>query len=420
MMDSAGETPLDEEKASAAAEALQSFLGTDHLVQAVEALDAPTPAPTCADPVWDQLNGVLNAPTCRKCMMPCALDKLVNKSKGEQRVHVVCRSCNSTTTMLSRHLGQWPIAGFQGLSPDQQVAFWKQCHSIIQRQGRLDYGSIRAFLAVSLAEKQYEIASAEFKSKYLPLSVWTAKGYKEEDVKKGLKETHPILGDTYAVPLKTVTKGFYREKVEEMITKFEAEARKKKGAKIEVLTPAGSAPAAASAPAAGSAPEPRIDEVQDDEDLQPLTWLQEKSPCKKRSAAEMEETKPEETPPPQEPSAKAQRQAAAALRRHNVNVQKMAQKGLDVLNPLLGSMVKHQANFPILPAKTVDEIKAVGDQIEKLVMKCRDGLKLPETGERLDELAFDSKSLAQKIKEFKAVFNNADRLLKLINKANGK
>ena len=134
----------------------------------------------------------------------------------------------------------------------------------------------------------------------------------------------------------------------------------------------------------------------------------------------MEETKPEETPPPQEPSAKAQRQAAAALRRHNVNVQKMAQKGLDVLNPLLGSMVKHQANFPILPAKTVDEIKAVGDQIEKLVMKCRDGLKLPETGERLDELAFDSKSLAQKIKEFKAVFNNADRLLKLINKANGK
>ena len=111
-MDSAGETPLDEEKASAAAEALQSFLGTDHLVQAVEALDAPTPAPTCADPVWDQLNGVLNAPTCRKCMMPCALDKLVNKSKGEQRVHVVCRSCNSTTTMLSRHLGQWPIAGF--------------------------------------------------------------------------------------------------------------------------------------------------------------------------------------------------------------------------------------------------------------------------------------------------------------------
>ena len=68
----------------------------------------------------------------------------------------------------------------------------------------------------------------------------------------------------------------------------------------------------------------------------------------------------------------------------------------------------------------MDEIKAVGDQIEKLVMKCRDGLKLPETGERLDELAFDSKSLAQKIKEFKAVFDNADRLLKLINKANGK
>eukprot|EP00913_Durusdinium_trenchii_P025221 g23677.t1 len=397
--------PVDANKASAAERALKEFMANENLAREVTGLEDAAVVSTNVDTMWDEVSEVMNAPTCRKCKMPCSVDKLVNKSKGEQRVHVVCRPCNSATTMLSRHLGSWPIPSFQGLSPDQQVAFWKRCDEIIQKQGKLDYGSIRAFLAISLAERQYEVAKAEFVSEYLPLSVWAKRGYDPDDVKKGLKEIHPVLGDTYAIPLKTVTKGFYKEKMEEMLTKFEADARKKKGGKVDVV--------ATSASAANGGP--HVEEVKDDDDLLPLTWLQEKSPRRKRSASEMEDAEVRETNEPEDP--KAQRRIAAELKRHNTQVQKTAQKGLDALNPLLGTMVKWQANFDILPAKSVEELRAVGSEMEDMVMNCRDGLKVPDAGERLQALPFDAKSLGQKIKQFKTAFANCDRLVKIINKA---
>lgn len=390
--------PVNMEAADAAELALAEFMASESLAGATLAVSASPVTAVAPDPIWKSVDEAFKAPTCRKCLMPCTLENLVNKTKAEGRVNVVCKGCNSATTMLSRRLGQWPVPAFNGLTQDQQVGFWKQCHNIIQRQGRLDYGSIRACLSISLAERQSEIAKAKFTSEYLPLSVWTTRGFKEEDVRKGLKEDHPLLGETFAVPLKTVSKEHIRERVEEMITNFEAQVSKKKDAKASASLPA---------PSATATP---MDDAEDT-DLLNITWLDAKSPGKKRPL----EDEPQEEVPIPDP--KRERQMANELRRHNTAVSKFAQKGLDALNPLMGALMKHQANLAVLPASLVSDLNDVQSALGELICQCQDGLKTPGVDERLPDLPFDSKSLATKTKGFKQVFSNVDRMMKLINKS---
>ena len=391
--------PVDMDATSSAEAALAQFMADESLSEATSAVPDPIAPAIAADPIWHTVDQTLKAPTCRKCLMPCTLENLVNKSKAEGRVNAVCKGCNSATTMLSRNLGKWPLPAFSGLSPEQQVGFWKQCQNIIQKQGRLDYGSIRACLTITLQERQIEIAKANFTSEYLPLSVWVARGFDQEKVRKGIMETHPILGETFAVPLKTVSKEHVREKIEEMITTFEAQVRKRKGQEVS-----------AGASSATVAP---VDD--DDKDLLEITWLDPKSPAKKRPAEELEEAPDAALPDP-----KKQRQMAGELRRHNTQVGKLAKKGLDALNPLLAVLMQHQANSAILPAQLAADLKEVSFDLGALIGQCQDGLKTPTGEERLPDLPFDSKSLSSKVKGFKQVFSSADRMMKLINKSGPK
>lgn len=392
--------PVNVKAADAANLALQNFMASEELASATSAPSA-SKVSSLPDPIWKAVDDTFKAPTCRKCMMPCNVENVVNKTKAEGRVNVVCRGCNSATTMLSRHLGQWPVPAFSGLTQEQQIGFWKQCHDIIQNQGRLDYGSIRACLTISLTERRSEVASAKFTSEYLPVSVWTTRGFKEEDVRKGLKEIHPLLGETSAVPLKTVSKEHIRARVEEMITTFEAQVRKKKNGK-------------ASQPASSAVSTSLPDG--DDPDLLDIEWLDAKSPAKKRPADELDKL----MGPPEDASApdpKKQRQMANQVRRHNVAVGKLASKSLDVLNPLLGVLVKHQANIDVLPAALVTELSDVQSELGELISQCQEGLRTPSADERLPDLPFDSKTLSSKTRSFKQVFANVDRMMKLITKS---
>ena len=125
--------PVDVRAAGSAEAALAQFMASGNLAAATATTGAPPMPAVPPDPIWEQVDQVLKAPTCKKCLMPCSIENLVNKTKSEARVNVVCKGCNSATTMLSRHLGKWPVPAFTGMSQDQQVSFWKQCQDIIQK-----------------------------------------------------------------------------------------------------------------------------------------------------------------------------------------------------------------------------------------------------------------------------------------------
>ena len=385
------ETNKVEAPAMAAGDAKQQQL-------AVAETEKPV-VPTGPDAIWDQVNAAMLAPTCKKCGQVCNLERVVNKNKGEPKNNVICKGCNAATTMLSRHLGCWPVPAFSGLSPDQQLRFWKSCNEIIQRQGKLDYGSIKATLSITLQERQIELAKAEFKSKFLPLSVWVQKGFAEEAVLRGEHETHPILGDTYALNLKTISKEFVREKVEAMLTTFEGQARKRKVSQIS---------------SGASKDKPLEDASKDekDDELLNLTWIPSESPSKKKAPGPAEEDDEDE------PASK-KRMTEAQLRKHNFGVKKLAQKGVTVLLELQVALANQLANISLLPQKLGDDLKHVGNELAKGLEICREGLKEPEAGEALQDLPFDAKSLAQKAKDAKKLFAQCGKMVKLYSKAVG-
>ena len=357
------------------------------------------------NPIWNQVEEAMQAPVCRKCQMPCTVTALVNKSKGEPRNHVVCKGCNSAATMLSRNLGTWPVPSFKGLSQDQQIAFWKSCNDIIQKQGRLDYGSIRASLMITLEKKQYEIAKAEFTSKFLPLSVWIQKGYQEEDIRKGEKEDHPLLGETFAIPLKTVSKAYVAEKVENMIASFEGQVRKRK-AECHLQLARGKSSRTLEDGAADAGSEQALEE---------LAWMPTESPGKAKLQTQDEDNKhPEEA---EEMTEKEKKRKEAQLKRHNTQVTKLAQKGLDTLTSLQKTFIQHLANKHMLPMQAVEDLEKVGEELTLMTAECQEGLKTLQPGQMKENLRFDAKSLASTVKEMKGVFSQCERMHKLFSKA---
>eukprot|EP00438_Fugacium_kawagutii_P014343 Skav202492 [mRNA] locus=scaffold32:15236:16621:+ [translate_table: standard] len=357
------------------------------------------------DPAWDQVNTAMISPVCRKCGMVTTVDRVVNKSKGEPRNHVVCKGCNASTTMLSRRLGAWPVPAFQNLSQEQQISFWKSCNEVIQRQGKLDYASIRALLAMKLEERQLEVAKSKFTSEFLPVSVWVQRGFDADDVKKGECEQHPMLGPTYAVPLKTVSKAYIKEKIESMLLTFEGQVRKRK---------------ADNALPSSGAKTLKLEDG-DEDGLTAVEWIPTRSPAKKKGDEDQADA--DDTglvdPGSATATAKQKRQAENQLRRHNVATQKLAQRGIDVLTPLLSAVVKHQANKALLPSQTADELATCADDVGQLIFECQEACKVIPSGDRVRDLPFDAKSLAAKVKDCKALFSQCDRMVKLFSKAKG-
>ena len=237
---------------------------------------------------------------------------MVVKRKGGPAVGTICRACNNATTMLSRNLNSWPVPSFPALSSEAQVNFWRKWVDIITQNGRLEYKHLRANLTMVLCEKEIEETTMRFTSEILPLDVWKQRGFDTEAVKRGKKDVHPLLGEVYAVPLKTVSKGYIKQRVEEMLCKFEADARKKAGcSKGQKALKDGEV----------SADSTNGAEAVEDDSMKALEWMSG-SP-QKRAASEMEPERSEVPAPEEESNEDAKRR-----KKNNQQIQKLAKKAL--------------------------------------------------------------------------------------------
>ncbi len=68
------------------------------------------------------INEDLGTVVCVRCTRAVDACRVYGKSKGSWR----CKVCNTRSAQLSKAFGSWPIQGFQKLSAEEQVAFWKQ------------------------------------------------------------------------------------------------------------------------------------------------------------------------------------------------------------------------------------------------------------------------------------------------------
>lgn len=188
-----------------------------------------------------------------------------------------------------------------------------------------------------------------------------------------------------------------------MISKFEADCRRKKNTKTVQ-------------PVNGSNPSQALEsgiEDKDAADSLQLEWMKAASP-QKRSADEMAE--------PQEPDfTEAELKHRDKMRKkHNKDVQKLAIRAVTLFGPVSESATKCMANKDFLPTWSVRELEQLLQEIDALTQESQVGQKVLEPNEELSGLSFDNKSLAQMLKGYKATVSQADQLLKVVTKAKGK
>ena len=157
-------------------------------------------------------------PTCVKCK--CVVDTLRAKIASKGQGSWMCSHCNTKGTQLRRIYGAWPPASFK-LLPDQVVTdFWKSIKG-------LDGGpKLEEVVVGTLVKRKIESEVATVGGEYLPLSVWSTRGYDVADIQEKCTDTeeNAVLGTCYRVQIKAV----YTKTVEELVRQ---ELRELKNAK---------------------------------------------------------------------------------------------------------------------------------------------------------------------------------------------
>ncbi len=142
---------------------------------------------------------------------------------GLRRPVVCLQAVQFQAQHASQLFGYWPVDLFIALPEQQQVAFWRA-----ETKGRLE---IQNALVKEVVDQREEEERTSIGGKYLPLDVWERKGFDVAKIKAQCKDTeeHPLLGTTYNVGLKTVTRDEIKKKVWKDLFKLSgAESAKKK------------------------------------------------------------------------------------------------------------------------------------------------------------------------------------------------
>ena len=340
---------------------------------------------------WEEVRKLQASQMCKKCQLPVDISMCVQKNKGEQKSMMICRGCNATTTMLSRHLGSWPISPYMALPQEAQVAFFQKCSQAATQHGRLQYQNLRGHLSAVLVEREIETTKVKFTSKELPLTVWLTKGYTEDQVKAGESSTHPTLGEVWSFPLKEKSKEFAVQRVEESLCRFEADARKKKQtATIQVKGVAKPL----------EAPSQSVPEEEG------MDWMIQASPAKKQKTEEREDEQPTE-----------ESLEAKKLRVKNNNaIQKFGKKCLTLLKPQMEKCDQYLVDKGLLPGTTFASLEKAKEEMQQAVDECNKvAFKTIEDGEAL-ELGFTKKVFEEGLKNVKSVLLATDKMLKIVRK----
>ena len=156
------------------------------------------------------------APTDEAGAAPATVEtRICTKCKLEKQVEgaafagpwFVCKRCNCKRSTLSQLFGYWPVDLFTALPEQQQIAFWR---AETKNRFEIQHALVKEVVDHREAEQRTSVGGT-----YLPLDVWEQRGFDVAKIKAQCKDTeeHPILGTTYNVNLKTVTRDEIRKQI---------------------------------------------------------------------------------------------------------------------------------------------------------------------------------------------------------------
>ena len=156
-------------------------------------------------------------------------------ASNQGRLHghkFTCTQCGSANRQIRRHLGDSPeqVCSF---SEEDTIDFYRSLHEKKNStSGPLLWKTVRAALLTCAVTRHITRAKSLLTGEYLPLSVWTSRGWEADVVEKQEKEWREDLGVwTYRVHIKALSWEETHERMEETILRHEREACKKRGDK---------------------------------------------------------------------------------------------------------------------------------------------------------------------------------------------
>ena len=120
------------------------------------------------------------------------------RCRGKSAESWECLNCGTKSTKLRRVFGKWPIGEFDQMEKDDQEAFFNDISGMSQ-------ADLKKFCERKFTKTESHGKFYEEKGQFLPLSVWTARGFCADDIEtkspQDDRRLHPILGMTYRVAL---------------------------------------------------------------------------------------------------------------------------------------------------------------------------------------------------------------------------
>ena len=139
---------------------------------------------------------------CRKCNVE--VDVLDRKVRiFHKKMEAQCHTCGNRQVGLIRLFGTSYLDDFEGLPDKEAQKFWEDMPTGFNAK------KLESYIVNLITEQKIHRELDEVKGKFLPLDVWGAKGFNVEDIEKNTteedQETHPVLGMTYRVNIRTTS-----------------------------------------------------------------------------------------------------------------------------------------------------------------------------------------------------------------------
>ena len=135
-------------------------------------------------------------PVCSKC----ALEKPAGEGRQRSRFTWTCKSCEALSCYLSRLDGV--PERFQNFESQELVDFCKQADSL-RNGSRFDLQKVSVAIEQKLVNTYVQKAGEKQENPWLPMNVWIAKGFTEEQIRRGESKEHAQLGEVWTVNLET-------------------------------------------------------------------------------------------------------------------------------------------------------------------------------------------------------------------------
>ena len=166
-------------------------------------------------------------PLCFKCGYEVDVWRAHIKNKSKDSPKYICRDCNCISTILSKRLDLSQLE-FSGMPKETAQEFWRNCAKKKDADSQFQYSKIRATLMETCIQQRLSSSTVTVKEESLPLSVWAQRGFDTSVIESSAtKESHPILGDVYKVPLRTVERAEVAQIVKEQVFKAERSLKRK-------------------------------------------------------------------------------------------------------------------------------------------------------------------------------------------------